>query len=372
MAEVLILGGYGNFGKRIAQALSARGVRVIIAGRDLGKAKALAASLSGARAARIDIHNGLEAALRYLKPAVVIHTCGPFQGSDSAVARACLRTRCHYIDLADARDFVRDFSGLDAEARAAGVTLISGASTVPGLSSAVIEYYRRDFARLDALDFGISPGQKAERGLATTRAIMGYVGRPLRPFAGHPKAYGWQDVRRQTYPVMGARWLANCDIPDLDLLPSVYGLSDIRFGAGLELAPLHLGLWAASWLVRWGQPLPLERLAAPLLRLSDAFNAFGSDVGGMHMILRGEGHDGAPLEKRWFLIAEAGDGPQIPCVPAILLAQRLYEKGPGLRTGAYPCVGLVGLDDYIAALRPYAISVFQPPRKSVLPNGTPQ
>ncbi|HWU48764.1 MAG TPA: saccharopine dehydrogenase NADP-binding domain-containing protein [Asticcacaulis sp.] len=372
MSEVLILGGYGNFGKRIALALSARGVPVIVAGRDLGKAEALAAQLAHARAARIDIHNGLDDALRDLQPAVVIHTCGPYQGSDYAVARACLRAGCHYIDLADARDFVRDFSILDAEARAAGVTLISGASTVPGLSSAVIEHFRPDFARLDALDFGISPGQKAERGLATTRAIMSYVGRPLRSFAGHPKAYGWQDTHRQTYPVMGKRWLANCEIPDLDLLPSAYGLSDIRFGAGLELAPLHLGLWAASWLVRWGLPLSLERLAAPLLRLSDAFNAFGSDIGGMHMILRGEGHDGAPLEKRWFIIAEGGDGPQIPCAPAILLAQRLYEKGPGLRTGAFPCVGLVRLEDYLDALRPYAISVFQPPRKSVLPSGTPQ
>ena len=356
--DVLILGGYGNFGKRIAQGLSRRGVRVVIAGRDAGKAEALAAALPGARAARIDIRDGLDAALRDLRPAVVVHTCGPYQGSNYAVAHACLDAGCHYIDLADARDFVRDFSGLDDAARAAGVTLISGASTVPGLSSAVVAHFLPQFARLDALDFGISPGQKAERGLATTRAILSYAGRPLRPYAGHAKAYGWQALRRQAYPVMGRRWLADCEIPDLDLLPSAYGLSDIRFGAGLELAPLHLGLWAASWLRRLGVPLPLEALAGPLLRISDACNAFGSDVGGMHMILRGEGVDGRPLEKRWFIVAEAGDGPQIPCVPAILLARRLYEKDPGLRTGAYPCVGLTRLKDYLDALKPFAIRAF--------------
>jgi len=363
MPEILILGGYGNFGKRIACALSRRGMPVIIAGRDLQKAEALAASLAGARAARIDIQAGLDAALRNLRPSVVVHTCGPFQGSDHAVARACLRAGCHYVDLSDGRDFVGGFSALDAEARAAGVTLISGASTVPGLSSAVVEHFRPQFSRLDALDFGISPGQKAERGLATTRAILSYVGKPLRAFAGHPRAYGWQEVRQQTYPVMGGkrrvkRWLANCEIPDLDLLPATYGLRDIRFGAGLELAPLHLGLWAASWLVRCGLPLPLEKLAAPLLRLSDLFNAFGSDTGGMHVLLRGQDHDGQPLETGWFIVAEAGDGPQIPCVPAILLAQRLHEKDPGLRTGAFPCVGLVRLDDYLDALEPFAIRTF--------------
>ena len=36
--KVLILGGYGNFGKRIAELLTRQGVTVIIAGRDRAKA----------------------------------------------------------------------------------------------------------------------------------------------------------------------------------------------------------------------------------------------------------------------------------------------------------------------------------------------
>ena len=48
---------------------------------------------------------------------------------------------------------------------------------------------------------------------------MTYVGKPLRPFAGamHP-VYGWQDVFRQDIPGIGKRWMANCDVPDLDLV----------------------------------------------------------------------------------------------------------------------------------------------------------
>ena len=359
MGEVLILGGYGNFGKRIARGLGRHGVPVIIAGRDLAKARALAAKLPGARGLRLDITDSLADALRREKPAVVVHTCGPFQGADYSVARACAAAGVAYVDLADGRDFVRDFTTLDAEAKAAGVVLISGASTVPGLSSAVINYLQPQFQRLAAVDFGISPGQKAERGLATTRGIMSYVGRPLRPFAGHPRAYGWQDLHSQVYPIMGRRWLANCDIPDLDLLPPHYGLGDIRFGAGVELGFMHAGLWALSWLVRWGLPLDLPALAPALLTISDGFNFLGSDVGGMHVTLSGTGFDGKPLTRSWFIVAENGDGPHIPCVPAILLAKRLAEGNAMLTPGAYPCVGLVTLDDYVGELERFAIKTFE-------------
>lgn len=358
--EVLILGGYGNFGKRIATALNRHGVPVIIAGRDATKAETLAATLPLARGIAVDITRDLAAWLAREKPSVVVHTCGPFQGADYAVARTCIAAGVSYVDLADARDFVRDFAMLDAEAKAAGVIAVSGASTVPGLASAIVAHFKPQFASLDEIDFGISPGQKAERGLATTRGILTYAGKPMRPFAGHPRSYGWQDNRSQIYPVMGRRWFANCDIPDLDLLPPAYGLKSIRFGAGMELPLLHFGLWALSRLVRSGVPLNLPAFAKPLLTISNYFNIFGSDIGGLHMHLRGTGQDGQSLHKTWFIVAAKGHGPQIPCVPAVLLAKRLHEKGPDadLPPGAMACTGLVSLDDYLKELEPFAVQTF--------------
>ena len=124
------------------------------------------------------------------------------------------------------------------------------------------EYYASEFEVIDELIYGISPGQKAERGLATTQAILTYVGRPLRPFAGVKSVvYGWQNLYRQNYPELGRRWMANYDIPDLDLLPSRYDIKSIRFSAGLELSLLHLGQWGLGWLARLGVPLDLPRHA---------------------------------------------------------------------------------------------------------------
>ncbi|MDC7674679.1 saccharopine dehydrogenase NADP-binding domain-containing protein [Asticcacaulis machinosus] len=360
MGKVLILGGYGNFGKRIAEALIRTDVPVVIAGRDLSKAQALAARLKNivphadVAAALINIDDGLVEALKNLPPKVVVNTIGPFQGQDYHVARACIAAGVHYIDLADGREFVAGIASLDEEAKAENLCVISGASTVPGLSSAVVERYRHRFNEIETMMYGISPGQKAERGLATTKGILSYVGKKLKPARGQVGArYGWQDLYRQTYPELGGRWMANCDVPDLDLLPEAYDIKSIRFSAGLEHPLLHLGLWSLSWLVRIGLPIKLERHAALMLRMSDLFNGLGTADGGMHVVLRGTASDGQPREVRWFIIARNGDGPQIPCVPAIILARRLAQNDRAVAdigTGAKACVGLVNIDDYLTEL----------------------
>jgi hypothetical protein len=357
--SVLVLGGYGNFGKRIAARLIKHDVPVIVAGRSLDKAEAEVRALNSslAKPAAFDAMRDLGSQLQALRPLVVVNTVGPFQTSDYNVAQGCIAHGAHYVDLADGRDFVTGIVALNEAARRAGVTVIAGASTVPGLSSAVIEHYVSEFAEIDELVYGISPGQKAERGLATTEGILTYVGKRLRPFSGAElPVYGWQDLYRQDYPELGRRWMANCDIPDLDLLPPRYGIKSIRFSAGLELSVLHLGLWGLGWLVRFGLPLNLPRHAGFLLAASNWFDRFGTEDGGMHMILRGRGHDGAPHERRWFIVAKDGDGPQIPCVPAILLARAL-ARGEKMVRGAYPCVGLVSLEDYARELKDYRIAM---------------
>jgi len=207
MSKVLILGGYGNFGKRVARLLTRQDIPVIIAGRDANKAQILAQALPEglAETAIFDARQTLSEKLKALSPTVVINTCGPFQTSDYAVAETCIKHEVHYIDLADGRNFVTNIRTLDGKAKRNNVAVISGASTVPGLTSAVIEHLRPQFSAIDWLDFGIAPGQKAERGLATTQAILGYVGKKLKPCAGYGARYGWQDLHLQKYPGIGSR-----------------------------------------------------------------------------------------------------------------------------------------------------------------------
>lgn len=363
VACVLIIGGYGNFGSYIAHSLARDGaIRLLIGGRSAMKAKAFAATLDAANAAEghaIDIDRELDEALARIAADIVIHTTGPFQSQDYRVAKACIARGCHYLDLADARKFVANIDQLDADAKAKDVLVVSGASSVPCLTAAVIDAYLPAFARLEAVDYGISAAQHTNRGLATTSAVLSYVGKPMTMLrdGAMTTVYGWEDTHAVRYPGLGRRLFGNCDIPDLTLFPGRYPtLRSMRFAAGHELKLLHLGTRTLGLLVRLGIIESLSHHAANLLKLAFAFDRFGSGRSGFHMFLDGTGHDGKPLKRRFWIVARSGHGPYIPCMPAILLARQL-ARGSMTRRGATPCVDLIDLDSYLSALEGLDITV---------------
>jgi hypothetical protein len=361
--RVLIIGGYGNFGRHIAKSLAWEpGLRLLIGGRSLAKARKFAkelAAANGAEPIELDILGDVGGVLAGTKPDIVIHTAGPFQHQGYGVAEACLRVGCHYIDLADARRFVAGIGRYDRQAKERNLLIVSGASSVPCLSAAVIDHYRPRFSSLDTIEYGISAAQKPNRGLATTTAILGCVGKPFTTLVNSRRAtvHGWQDVHTRHYPELGRRLFGNCDVPDLELFPSRYPeLKTIRFAAGLEVPAPHLGLWALSWLVRIRAIGSLDRLAPYLLKASFLFDSLGSGQGGFHMFLSGTGHDGKPLSERFYLVARSGHGPFIPCAPAILLGKGLATGETSAR-GARPCLDLIDLETYLAALKGLHISI---------------
>jgi saccharopine dehydrogenase-like NADP-dependent oxidoreductase len=178
--RVLVIGGYGNFGTLIVRRLAREpNLAVVIAGRSECKARTLAGEVN-AEWAQVDIFDGFDAQLRSLRPDILIHTSGPFQEQGYEVAETCIRNGVHYLDLADGRAFVCEIARLDQAAKAAGVLVVSGASTVPGLTSAVVTRYASEFSSLDAIDFGIGTAQKTNRGIATVKAILGYAGKPFK------------------------------------------------------------------------------------------------------------------------------------------------------------------------------------------------
>jgi len=358
--RVLVLGGYGTFGARICGVLAEDpSIELIVASRDGRRAGAFAARLAQQTARTVDwiacdaLSAGFGDALVAATPRLVIHTAGPFHGQDYAVARACLAAGLHYIDLADSRDFVVGIGTLDHAARERGVLLMSGASTVPALSTAVVDDFRGEFRRLDSIDIGISPGNQTPRGPAIVATILSSCGKPFLQWRGGrwQTSHGWQSLARKDYPPpMGRRWLASVDVPDLALFPGRY--HDVRtvvFRAGLEPTVMHLGLWALSWIARCGVVRDWSRHAAPLRAMSLWFARLGSNVGGMHVALAGEDRGGKPLRLTWYLTAGSGHGPQIPATAAVVLARKL-ARGTLTARGARPCMGLFTLPEFLAEL----------------------
>lgn len=352
--RVLVIGGYGFFGRRLVERLSRRsGLHVMAAGRSAARAASLvdglqSSSLSEISSATIDAQGPhLAHQITDLRPQVVVLASGPFQGQQYHVAQACIAAGAHYIDLADAREFVAGIGGLDRAAAAANVAVISGASSVPALSSAAADHLAQGLIRVVSVDIGISPGNRTERGLSTVQSILSYCGKPL-PASSPTPIFGWSGSRRHRYPApVGHRLLSPCDVPDLALLPGRYaGQPSIRFGAGLELAFLHRGMNAMAALAWLGVVSNWSDHAVALKRAADWFRAFGSDAGAMHVTVTGDAARGVTRTRTWHLVATAGDGPYVPTLAASALIRRM-QSGYTPEAGARPCVGVLTLEDFV-------------------------
>ena len=354
--RILIVGGYGAFGSRAAERLAREAdLDIIVAGRSLVRAQAAVAALAPTSkatlsAAAIDAMAPDLVSLGRLAPTIVINASGPFQTQDYRLARAAINVGAHYIDLADASDFVLGFTrekDLDTAARTRGVLATSGASTVPAISSAVIDKFIRQFSGLEEIHYGISPGNSFDPGPATTASILGAIGRPFQTKTSErwQTVHGWQGLTRHHFPDFGNRWMGHCNVPDLELFAERYpSLKTINFKAGVEVSLFHLGIWALSWPSRWGLLQRPERLTSPLLKAKRWFGFLGTDVGGMFVTLHGIDRSGAPKSIHWHLNARQGHGPYIPTTPAVVLAKKLARNAVN-QTGACACIGLVTLNE---------------------------
>ncbi len=357
MSRILVLGGYGGFGGGIARRLAGAGHHVLVAGRSLTKATAFCAAAPGLTPIEVD-RRAVAAALVQYRPAILVDASGPFQAMDHAVPAACIAAGVHYIDIADSREFVCGIGQLDAEARIAGVVVLSGASSVPALSGAVVRHLAQGIERVRAVEMAISASNRATAGPAVAAAILGQVGQPLSFWCGGrwQRAWGWQAMRRIRFAIpgvapMGDRWLGLVDVPDLTLLPKrLPGRPAISFRAGTELSFQNWMVWLASWLVR----LRLIRSLAPLARLLSRLQAptrrLGGDRSAMIVRLFGDAA-GKRVERRWTLIAERGDGPQIPTLAVAPIVARVVagDEAPGARD-AGESLDLDDFDDGFSAL----------------------
>jgi hypothetical protein len=137
-------------------------------------------------------------------------------------------------------------------------------------------------------------------------------------------------------------------VPDLQLFPARYasaGVQRVRFDAGLELAVAQCLFWLLAGAVRAGLIGNARHVARLMHTCGRYVDWMGSDIGGMHVGLGGADRDGRPARVDWHLVARRGHGPEIPCLPAIVIARKLAAGTLTVR-GAMPCMGLMTLAEF--------------------------
>ena len=348
--QLLIVGASGVFGSRLSE-LAAReeGLALTLAARDLRKLEAVAARLDApVNLARID--RDRVKAIDLAGYDLVIDAAGPFQASHSKLIEASIGARVNYLDLADGREFVAEFPRFDRAAKDAGVALVTGASSIPALSHAVIDRLTDGWRGIDSIRVGIYPGNRAPRGRSVVEAILSYVGKPVRVFRDGmwQNIPGWGGLHRESINQIGTRWASVCDTPEQDLLVARYApRRSAEFFAGMELGLLHVGLWLCSLPVRWGMLSSLRPFAGPMLQMAQMLLPFGSDRGAMTVRVSGEDAGGNPVDRIWVLRADANLGPYVPVLAALAMIRR-FRGGAGPGAGAHVCSGILRFDDFVS------------------------
>jgi len=363
--QIVIIGGTGHFGGRICRRIIGEpNTELVVSSRSQASAQTIVDelralnSMAVVSAARLDQSaQEFESDLLALHPDIVIHTAGPYQGQDYRVARACIQAGSHYIDLADGREFVQRFDSLHEEALRFDLLLVSGASTLPGLSSVVVDSLRGEFKEIQKIEISIAPAHQTPRGKSTIAAVLSYCGMPFQVWVDGEwvKMYGWQNLKRYRYPDFGVRLSGACDVPDLGLLPDyVDGVETVTFHAALEARWEQLSLWNMGWITRAGIVKKWDRFVPTFQTISDRLIGFGSDVGGMNITMSGTSNNDQFKSVTWNLVARQNHGPEIPCSPALILARKLAANTIDTR-GALPCLGMFSMSDLRSELSEFDV-----------------
>jgi hypothetical protein len=359
--KVLILGGYGTFGGRLAQLLADEArLTLIIAGRSCAKAEAFCAALPSAATtvpARFDRDGDVEQQMRQLAPDVVVDATGPFQqyaGDPYVVVKTAIALGIGYLDLADGAAFVRGIAVFDDAARRRGVFVLSGVSSFPVLTAAVVRRLSADLARVESITGGIAPSPFAKVGENVIRAIASYAGRPVTLMRdGHrTAAYALIDTVNYTVAPPGRlplhrRRFSLVEVPDLELLPELWpGVRSVWMGVGTVPEIWHRALNALAWAVRL-KILPSLSPFAGLMHRAMNVLSWGEHRGGMFVAVHGTRSDGMPVERSWHMLAEADDGPLVPSMAAEAIIRNILA-GRAPAPGARPATGDLELADYDA------------------------
>jgi len=289
----LIYGANGYTGELIAEEAKRRGHTPLLAGRNRQAVEALGARLGlPTRIVGLDDGAALVDALKDV--ACVIHSAGPFSRTVEPMARACLKSGKHYLDITGEIGVFESLHAQDEAAKQAGVMLLPGVGFDVVPSDCLAAHLARRLPDAQQLTLAFINSGKPSRGTATTMIENFHRGGAIRK-DGHltpvPAAYKTRtfDFGRGPRKALTIPWgdvstaYYSTGIPDIEVyLASPWALraashASRYLGGLLASAPVQRLLLNA---VRNGQsgPTPEERARSSAVLLGEAVRATGQKV----------------------------------------------------------------------------------------------
>ena len=347
--RILVVGGTGGFGSIIARQLLDDRHDVVVAGRN--RTRGAAAVLAESRLTYVPLDRSHITPVDLTEYDAVVDATGPFQRAGLSLPHAAIAAGIDYLDIADDRDFVRRVRDLDADARRAGVRILSGVSSIPTLSGAVVLELAEGLSDPESIEIAITASSRAAFGRSVLLSMLEGAGRRITRSDGtHGTAMSSPRpirIERDGNTVID-RTVLEVDTPDHDTLRSVLsGDPAIRFHAGSELAIHNQAIRAVAALVSRGHITTgtrFIRLAGLARRLS---LGVGDGRSAMEVRVTGLSQEGR-VTRAWNVVAERNTGPMIPCmaVPAMIGA-----IGQGrVPAGAGPRIDILSLEEILVRM----------------------
>jgi saccharopine dehydrogenase-like NADP-dependent oxidoreductase len=279
----------------------------------------------------------------------VVNTLGPFAPGSYAVAQRCAACGVHYVDVASTPQYVSGVSALNRRAKATGSLIVTGASVVPAVSAALVDYLATEFDRLGEIHTAVAPLDNGNGWRDGARSVQTLAGYPMRikQDGRWRVTFGWSEPVRVDFPApIGRRRMYLCDVADLVLFPQRYGARTVTFRAGLARPLLNYGAALVSRFTRrrrTAEPEPKETTAASI-----GLQELLASTIGIRVAVRGL-RNGEQITRAVTLISRDRGVGAIACSPVLALLRKWVREGV-VDPGARPCIDLLGLDAIKAEL----------------------
>jgi hypothetical protein len=298
--RLIVLGGFGFFGRVVMELLRADGLAPLVGSR------------RASAEVRLDVENpeSLRAALR--PGDLVVDTIGPFQERSTALVEAAIEVGFDVIDISDSLGYAEKIFGLRDRIDAAGIRVLTACSSISAISAALLRM--SEIAEPVRATGFLAPAVRYAAYRSTQASLLHSVGRPVRVRRGGRlmTVTGWVESRRFDAPApVGPMHGCLFESADSFFLPKVWpSLQSVEFYLDARVPGLNLLLRAAARSgVVWRVVQRSGRAGLSVARwFGPASGCLGYEI---------EGNDGSVVR---CAVVASRRGHVVPAVPAVIAA----------------------------------------------------
>lgn len=358
--SVLVIGGTGVFGRYIVQDLMASPLdfEITVAARRKSAFDLTFPSRSpGLKFSPCDLAvPGTWQPLVTAHDAVIL-AAGPFQGIPADLARFAAASGKHYLDLCDDPGYAERLRGMKAEFANARGILLTGLSSLPGISLPLAALAARNLDTVREARVGLFIGNRNRKGRGAVFSALQNLTGTVDIIEGGKlgRVPGWSRRVNYAYPEpIGTVPSYAFASPDPALFAEKFPLETLSVSVGFEWAAARATFRAFKFVADAGGYGLVKRAVKFFFPLFELAHGFGTERGCVSVTLVGT-RDGRGHSVCASLYADR-KGQRMASLPAVIACEAI-AKGEVGKTGLTSLAEWIAPEDFLSRLEAKGMSL---------------